>query len=252
MRAFVLLACLFVASPSSAQTGAVGSETFDAGVRAMEREDWVAAEVLFREDLEADPTDRARLHLARVLEAQGRVLEAHALAQAVAGSSDLLLADAGAALLRELEAKLGTLVVRCAGFEEPPDELRVGERLIVEGAEVLVDPGLFVVRAFVDGRVVAERTVELSPGERAPVLLEPVPVVPTARETATQAVTAEEEGDTEPRTPRRRRRALAIGLGVAGVAVVGLLVSIAVASAGGTRSPTAGDLQPWYLGGGTP
>ena len=251
MRALiVLLALASTASSVAAQAGGRldATETYEAGIRAMELEDWVAAEVLFRQALRETPTDRVRLHLARTLAEQGKLIEAGDLARGVARSDDLLLADAGDDLRASIERRLGSVVVSAT---TPADELRVDGRPVVAGTTTTVNPGLVVVQALRSERVIAERTVRVPEGERVAVELdgtESAVAPPSPRETAlaSEPVAAGSPSVALDEDPSRRRRRLGIGLGAAAAVVLSVAVILAV-TLRGSADPTNGDVPPLYL-----
>ena len=225
----------------------------------MEREDYVAAEVLFREALERSPDDRTRLQLAAALEGQGRVSEAYLLARAVQEGDDLLLGDAAREAASRLEDEVAWIVPDADQIVPSPDQLLVGEHPAQAGVAVPVDPGSVAVRAVRRGQVVAVKRISVSRGQRARVSLDPEAPdppddvastgatleAPTPRETAMAAAPSDGE---PPSTPAKRsRRGLGIGLGVAGAVLVGVAVVLAIALGGGTAEPTQGDLEPVHL-----
>tara|TARA_B100001750_G_scaffold235363_1_gene237798 strand:- start:428 stop:1189 length:762 start_codon:yes stop_codon:yes gene_type:complete len=191
-------------------------EIFEAGVRALERQDWVAAEVLFRQAYEIEPSARVRLNLGQSLYEQDELEAARVEAAAVVHGDDLLLQEAAQVLLDQIDAALAGLTLVAQGV--PPDD--VGLRLDgeeVPGGEVLhVNPGEHRVALFDDDRLVAEETVTLRRGETKELRIGP--------DLSPEGVAAAEGGEETPQLlggeAARRKRRRRIGLGIAAAVLI--------------------------------
>ncbi|MBO6940748.1 MAG: hypothetical protein JJ863_37585 [Deltaproteobacteria bacterium] len=210
-----------------ATSGAVAAQSddpesvFEAGVRAMEREDWLAAEVLFREAYEAERNDRYRLNLAEASFRRGGLLAARADAEGVAQGDDLLLREAAQELLRRIERDLVEVRLEAPALDPDDVSFRLDGRAVDAGDPQVLDPGTYTAELYADDRLVAVEELTLERGERRTVTME-ADLSPEAA-----ARTIAEEPDVVGVSPRVRRRRLAIGIAAAVVAVA-LTVGLAV------------------------
>jgi len=218
-------------------------DIFDAGVRAMERSDWLAAEVLFREAMEAAPGARTQLNLAEVLFRQGQLLAARTEAMAVLDGSDLLLRDAASMLLERIDGRLAHIRPVPRGLGAIRSEVRIDGRAVDPGVTIAVDPGDHTVTLFGDDRPLAEREVSVRPGEEREVVLE-ADLSPTAVAAANSTPVL--LGGPEARARRRRRLGFGISAGV--LAAVAVTLGLAFGLRGDDGSPS-GDTEPVVFGG---
>lgn len=211
---------------------------FDAGVRALQRQDWIAAEVLFRRALEAAPSERFRLNLAESLVGQDRLLDARVEAEAVAQGSDLLLRDAAAALVRRIDAGLARVTVRVRELDGAGAEVRLDDERVPIGEAVAVDPGTHEAVLYVDALPVARRSVEVGRGQSRELVLE--------RELSAEAAARAAEEDPEllggPAARARLRRRVIIGASAALVAIAVVVTAVAIARRGDDSGSGSGGL----------
>jgi len=229
--------------PADPAVEATPESVFDAGIRAMERQDWIAAEVLFRRAYESDPNERTRLNLAEVLFEQDQLIAARVEAQAVLRGPDLLLRDAARDLVSRIDQRAATVRVRVRGVADDRSEVRLDGHPVERDVPHAVDPGEHTLALLVDDVVVAESTVRVGRGERGEAMLEP-DLSPEAVANAGAAPHERSSGDDSVRTRRRR---LAIGLSAGAVVAVAIVVAMALGVR--TTGTPNGDVDPFIFEG---
>lgn len=215
---------------------------FEAGIRAMERGDWLAGEVLFRQAYDAEPSERFRLNLAEALYHQDRLLAAKVEAEGVLHGSDLLLQDAARGLLERIEGRLAVIRVVPRGLAATRAVVQIDGRPVDPFVSTAVDPGEHTVALFDGDRHLSEKTISLSRGQEEEVVME-VDLSPRA--------VAAASGDDPvllggPDARARRRRRLGFGISAA-VLVVAVAVGLGVGLGRDPSAPT-GDTDPIILG----
>ena len=243
-RAAFLLVCLWSGALAAQEAGAepvppsgTADAIFEAGVRAMERQDWIAAEVLFRQAYELEPSARVRLNLGQSLYEQDELLSARVEASAVVHGDDLLLQDAAQGLLEQIDAAIGSLTLRVRTLDPEDARFRVDGGEVDATRPIRLDPGEHRVALFDDDRLVAEESVTIGRGQATELVLGP-DLSPEGA--AMSGEPPQLLGGEEARAKRRRRW----GFGIAAGVVVVLAVALGLGFGLGGNDEPSGDVAP--------
>ena len=242
------------AQSEDAARAASARALFEEGVGLADSEHWQEAADRFRRALALRDSGVIAYNLASALQETGQLVEASELLRRVRGdqSADAELRSSASHALTALEPKIAKLSVHVEGLQAEDRVLLDTRVLLVAELDVAlpIDPGTHALRAERAGRVVAERSLTIAPGESQSVALEiAAPSAPTPREVAVAAppvASAPAHTDTsEP--PLTGRWWFWAGIGAAAVGIG--VVAVALASSGGDDpKPAAGDFEPGVVG----
>ncbi len=185
----VLFLCFDLGAPhaahaqaSDATSAAAARALFSEGVAATDASDWTLAADRFRAALALRPSSVIALNLAVALGHLGRVVEATELLRGVLldrAANESVRASAQETLTT-LEPRVAWLEVRLQGATDgvtvQVDTMTVPQVLL--DSAVPVDPGAHRVAAMREGEIAVSADVELSEGERRPVVLDVPPLPP--------------------------------------------------------------------------
>lgn len=231
---------------------------FEEGLAHVEVGNWVEAEQAFRRVLTLRSSPVVTYNLASALARLGRLIESAEMLRAIVRDNtvDAATRDPAQSLLAEIEPQIGSLTVRVLGDTDGL-LLRLDERTLGTGEliqAISVDPGVHLVVAERDGKVLASQEVKV--GGAAPLIAEvtldlrepeqPMPIAPDLR--VSKLPSEERPRDTRPSDESSAWSSPWLWGGAAAVVLVtvGVIAAIALSSGGDPElaDPVSGTTDP--------